>query len=468
MDNFTNAMFSNDSLTNNGAVTHSTAGNFCLDLFFIAGASRFLSEEVILQVFIRAYREDKNVALKILFWARDARGGAGEKRFFQVIMKQLSISQPEVYEQVAIYIPEFGYWKDIFVIEKPSEDTLNWLKHQLDENANANLLAKWFPRKGEWFVAMHKYLGVSAGVFRRRLTSMSNTVEQKMCANEWDNIQYSQVPSVAGKRYVGAFRKHDGIRYDSYIAAVMEGKDKINASVLFPSDLVNKVMFPDWEERDNTAAYDAMWKSLPNYMEGCTERILPVCDVSGSMTGQPMDVSIGLGLYISERNEGPFKDLVLTFSAEPQFHMVQGNTLSDRVHNLRKADWGYNTDLNKTFRVLLDRAKAGKVLQEEMPTKLLIISDMEFDAACNTRTNFDYIKAMYAEAGYQMPGIVFWNVKGRLGNVPVKADTPNTALVSGYSPSILTSILGGKDLSPYSVMMETINKPRYACIKVDM
>jgi hypothetical protein len=467
MDAFTNAMFSNDSLTNNGAVTHSTAGIFCLDLFFIAGASRFMSEQDILKAFIRAYREDKNTALKILFWARDARGGAGEKRFFQVIMKQLSVSEPEVYEQLAIYIPTFGYWKDIFVIEKPTEDTLNWLSIQLKENENANLLAKWFPRKGEWFVAMHKYLKVSAGAFRRRLTSMSNTVEQKMCANEWETIQYSTVPSVAGKRYAQAFQVHDGIRYASYIINVMEGKEKMNASVLFPSDLVNKVMFPDWEERYNTAAYDAMWKSLPNYMEGCTERILPVCDVSGSMQGQPMDVSIGLGLYISERNEGPFKDLVLTFSESPEFHMVQGSTLSDRVHNLRKANWGYNTDLEKTFRVLLDRAKAGNVAQEDMPTKLLIISDMEFDEACNNHTNFDAIKDMYDEAGYQMPAIVFWNVNGRLGNVPVKANTPNTALVSGYSPSILTSILGGKDMSPYSVMMETIGKPRYACIKVD-
>jgi hypothetical protein len=464
MDAFTNAMFSNDSLTNNGAVTHSTAGMHCLDLFFIAGASRFMSEEDILKAFIRAYREDKNVALKILFWARDARGGAGEKRFFQVIMKQLSVSEPEVYEQVAIYIPTFGYWKDIFVIEKPTEDTLNWLSIQLKENENANLLAKWFPRKGEWFVAMHKYLKVSAGAFRRRLTSMSNTVEQKMCANEWETIQYSTVPSVAGKRYAHAFHRQDGIRYASYISDVMEGKVKINASVLFPSDLVHEVTVGS---RSNTEAYDAMWNALPNYMKGCTERILPVCDVSGSMMGQPMDVSIGLGLYISERNEGPFKDLVLTFSESPEFHKIEGNTLSEKVFNLGRANWGMNTDLNKTFTVLLDRAIAGKVAQEDMPTKLLIISDMEFDQACGNRTNFESIKNMYEQWGYQMPSIVFWNVNGRLGNVPVKANTPNTALVSGYSPSILTSILGGKDLNPYSVMMETIGKPRYACIKVD-
>jgi hypothetical protein len=186
------------------------------------------------------------------------------------------------------------------------------------------------------------------------------------------------------------------------------------------------------------------------------------------MMGQPMEVSIGLGLYISERNEGPFKDLVLTFSEHPNFHKIEGNTLSEKVFNLGKANWGMNTDLNKAFRVLLDRAIAGKVSQEDMPTKLLIISDMEFDQACGSRTNFDLIKAAYAESGYEMPGIIFWNVRGRLGNVPVKANTPNTALVSGYSPSILTSILGGKDISPYSVMMETISKPRYNCIKVDM
>ena len=467
MDNFTNAMFSNDSYTNNGAVTHSTAGMSCLDLFFLAGASRFMSEEDILKAFTRAYREDKNVALKILFWARDARGGAGEKRFFQVIMRHLMTLDGEAYDQVAIHIPTFGYWKDVFIIERPSEDTLNWLKHQLDENENANLLAKWFPRKGEWFVAMHKYLGVSAGVFRRRLTSMSNTVEQKMCANEWETIQYSTVPSVAGKRYAQAFRVHDGIRYTSYISDVMEGKTKMNASVLFPSDLVHKITTFSWDEEDNTMAYDAMWKSLPNYMEGCNERILPVCDVSGSMMGQPMEVSIGLGLYISERNEGPFKDLVLTFSEDPQFHKIEGATLSERISNLGKANWGYNTDLNKTFRVLLDRAKAGKVLQEDMPTKLLIISDMEFDQALGARTNFEYIKDMYAHCGYEMPSIIFWNVNGRLGNVPVKANTPNTALVSGYSPSIITNILGGKDLSPYSVMMETISNARYNCIKLD-
>jgi hypothetical protein len=185
------------------------------------------------------------------------------------------------------------------------------------------------------------------------------------------------------------------------------------------------------------------------------------------MMGKPMEVSIGLGLYISERNEGPFKDLVLTFSEDPQFHKIEGNTLSEKVFNLGRANWGMNTDLNKTFTVLLKRAIAGNVAQEDMPTKLLIISDMEFDQACGSRTNFDIIKAAYAQWGYEMPGIIFWNVNGRLGNVPVKANTMNTALVSGYSPSIIRSVLGGDELNPLAVMLKTINSDRYSCIKFD-
>jgi len=247
----------------------------------------------------------------------------------------------------------------------------------------------------------------------------------------------------------------------------MEGKEKMNASVLFPSDLVNKITNINWGEEDDAKAYDAMWKSLPNFMEGCTERILPVCDVSGSMMGTPMEVSIGLGLYISERNEGPFKDLVLTFSESPQFHMIHGTTLSQRVVSLRQADWGMNTDLTKTFTVLLKRAVDGNVAQEDMPTKLLIISDMEFDQAAGKYTNFDAIKGLYEACGYEMPGIIFWNVNGRLGNVPVKANTNNTALVSGFSPSIIRSILGGDELSPLAVMMKTINVDRYKCISVE-
>jgi hypothetical protein len=458
MKEFIDAMQTEDSKTANGAITHSTAGNACLDLFFLAGASRKISDQDIIKAFNYAMDEDLLTACKILFWARDARGGAGEKRFFQVIMSYLRVNHPAVFEQLAIHVPNFGYWKDVFKIELPDDNNLNWLMHQLEESENKNLLAKWFPRKGVWFTAMHKYLKMSPKEFRKKLVGMSRTVEQSMCANQWDQIEYSKVPSVAGKLYSKSFHKHDSERYGQYIKDVLEGKTKINASVLFPSDIIMTM------NGANKDAMQALWMNLPNYMEGSSERILPVCDVSGSMKGLPMAVSIGLGMYISERNEGPFKDFILTFSSNPEFHRITGNDIWERYQNLSKANWDMSTNLYATFDLLLTRAKVNNVSADAMPTKLLIISDMQFDQAAKNTTNFDAIKAMYEEAGYQMPGIIFWNVNGQLGNVPVKAKTPNTALVSGFSPSILTSLLGGDDLTPMGVMLKTINADRYSDI----
>lgn len=463
MDNFLNAMFSGDGVTANGAITHTWSNSACLDFFFIAGASRNMKEESIIQMWNFAYSENPDLACKILFWSRDTRGGAGQRYAFQIIMKYIHKTEPQLGSHLAIHTPEYGYWKDIFVTESPNQDNLNWLSVQLEENSNANLLAKWFPRKGPWFVAMHKYLGLTPGAFRRQLVSMSNTVEQQMCAQEWTEIEYSKLPSIAGFRYRGAFARHDYDRYAQFIKDVAEGKEKVNSGVLYPhqltSECLNRYSMPDSEVQDITNR----WNSLPDFMLGCTERILPMCDVSGSMSGLPMEVSIGLGMYISERNQGAFKDIVLTFSESPEFHRITGNNLHERAFCLQHARWGMNTDLQKAFQVMLKRAIDNKVPVELMPTKLLIISDMEFDQA-GGMTNYDAISKQYADAGYPMPGIIFWNVNGRQGNVPVKCNTPNTGLVSGFSPSILTSILQGSVLTPEEIMLNTVMTPRYKAI----
>jgi hypothetical protein len=198
-------------------------------------------ESNIITMFERARAENKNLAYKILFWSRDARGGAGEKRFFQIVMEHISKQYAYDYDQLAIYIPEFGYWKDVFKIEKPTDNNLNWLMTQLDESPNANLLAKWFPRRGQWFSAMHRYLKLTPKEFRKRLVSMTKVVETQMCANEWDMINYGQVPSVAMNKYRTAFFNRDGIRYAEYITDVQAGKQKINAGVLFPHQLYQAI-----------------------------------------------------------------------------------------------------------------------------------------------------------------------------------------------------------------------------------
>jgi hypothetical protein len=458
MSKLVNATRQYDAVTANGAVTHSTSLNYCLDLFFLAGASRWMSESDIILAFDRAHAQNKNLAYKILFWARDARGGAGEKRFFQIVMEHISKEYPYEYDQLAIYIPEFGYWKDVFKIENPNKNNLNWLATQLDESPNANLLAKWFPRKGKWFVAMHQYLKMTPKEFRKKLVSMTKVVETQMCANEWDEINYSQVPSIAMNKHRNAFFNRDGQRYAEYIADVQAGKQKINASVLFPHQLYQAI-----QNGDNADAVEAQWNALPNYMEGSTERIIPVCDVSGSMEGLPMDVSISLGIYISERNEGIFKDAFLTFSESPEMNYLSGS-LSQRMRQLQRADWGMSTNLQATFDLILNSAVRESLPEDEMPTKILIISDMEFNSACRGGSNLDSIRAKYSDAGYKMPEIVFWNVNGRLGNVPASAKDSGIGLVSGFSPSILKSVLQGVIYTPEQLMLDTVDTARYSCI----
>ena len=461
MSTLVNAMRQYDSTTANGAVTHSTSLSHLVDMFFLAGASRNMSESDIITIFERAYAEDPSIAAKILFWSRDTRGGAGERRFFHIVMKHIAQTRPEIFEMLVIHTPEFGYWKDIFVVDTPNQDTLNWLSIQLEESPNRNLLAKWFPRKGSWFTSMHKYMGITPKDLRKKLVTMTKVVETQMCQKKWSDIEYDKVPSLAMNRYRNAFFKHDGARMSSFIEDVKSGKAKINASVLFPHQLYQAI-----RGGQNADAVEAQWNALPDYMADSTERILPVCDVSASMDGLPMDVSVSLGIYISERNKGIFKDAFITFSQSPQMNYLKGG-LPERMVQLKSSDWGMNTNLESVFNLVLNSAVRENIPQTEMPTKILIISDMEFDEACGTGTNLDAIRSKYQQAGYEMPEIIFWNVNGRLGNSPAKVSDKGIGLVSGFSPSILKSILKGKIYGPNQLMLDTVMADRYKAIRID-
>jgi hypothetical protein len=270
---------------------------------------------------------------------------------------------------------------------------------------------------------------------------------------------------------------NDEERYKEYKRALVDGKTTINAGAVYPYDITKSIKYGG--EKD---VAQAQWESLPNYMEGISERVLPVVDVSGSMGSSAgnngnvtcMDVSTSLGLYISERNEGVFKNTFITFSSKPKLQLLEGS-LANRLCELQRAEWGLNTDLQATFKLILDQAVKNNVPVSEMPTKVLILSDMEFDQATSGRwdsvtrwnpTAQRMIKGMYEESGYKMPGIVYWNIQSRQDNVPTSFDEMGTALVSGFSPSIMKSILSCEELTPYKMMMETIGSARYEPIKV--
>ena len=301
-----------------------------------------------------------------------------------------------------------------------------------------------------------------------------------MCAKEWNEINFEHVPSLAMSRYGMAFSKNSQEHFSKYVENLKKGEAKVNTGAIYPYD-VTKALFK------NDAA-EEQWKALPNFLEGNTEKILPLVDVSGSMdTGcggnlTCMDVAISLGLYISERNEGPFKDHFLTFSSNPELQHLTGD-LKDRFNQMKRADWGMSTNLEKAYKLILDQAVKHNISQEEMPTQLLILSDMEFDQATDQRvevigwgeqsrdtwnpTAQEMVEKMFTDAGYKVPNIVYWNIQSRNGNVPVRFDQDGTALISGFSPSIMTSLLGGAEMNPQSIMMETIGKERYSHIKYE-
>lgn len=446
------AMTINDARTKNGALTHSTTNSNLLDLFFIAGASRNMRDDDIEMMFTRALGEDERLAVQLALWARDCRGGAGERRFFRVVYRYLKRNNPNLVSQFVHKVPELGRWDDLWHSDL-LDCELRLIKKEL--LAGNGLLAKWVPRRSPVFAQLASLMDMNLSSFRRFVVKLSNTVEQKMSVKDY-SFEYSHVPSVAMSRYGKAFRKNDGYRFAEYLSKVEKGEAKINASTLFPYDCLRNIL------ADQTSKVGIeQWKALPNYYTD--ENILVVCDVSGSMgyVGSPqlspIHVSVSLALYTSERNTGIFKDCFITFSGRPSIQKLSG-PINQRITQLSRADWGMNTNLSAVFSQVLVSAVTHKVPESEMPTKLLIISDMEFDS-CVSMNNFDNIRTQYANHGYKLPQVVFWNVNGRPGNNPVKVHQSGAALVSGSSPSILKSVLG--DLNPMSVMLSTIDVDKY-------
>jgi len=283
-------------------------------------------------------------------------------------------------------------------------------------------------------------------------------------------IKYEQVPSVANVKYNKAFLRNDEDRRRAFLAKAVKGEVKINADVAFPHDIVKMMLsspgtgsvkegstLANIVKRNDTAI--AMWNNLPNYLANQRLRLMPVCDTSGSMNGLPFLISVALGLYISERNQGIFHNAFMTFSRDPHLHYCEGN-LFERLCQIR-AYHPSNTNLEATFELLLKTAIDNKLGHDELPTHLVIISDMEFDVA--TRPNqsaLAMIKDKYHKYGLTMPSIVFWNVNSRQDNVPVKFNKDNVALISGASPSAIKAVLSG-EINPADIMYRAIDKAIY-------
>lgn len=447
-------------MTENGCLTHESSLDACVDFFFLAGASR---GKDITGTFKKAFEEDEAIACRILQWTRDVRGGAGERQLFKDMLEYLANNHQAFGRRVLVKAPTIGRWDDILCLfGTPLEsDALKMISSALRDGDG--LCAKWMPRKGPAANKIRSYLQITPKEYRKKIVALSDTVEQKMCSKKFDEIEYGKLPSLASARYQQAFLRNDEKRYRNYINKVSAGEEKVNAGAVYPYDILKSV------KHGNTALANEQWNSLPDYLAGSDENILPVIDVSGSMgctaSGSItcMEVAISLGLYVSERIHGNFKDSFITFSSNPSMEKVTG-TLSNRFNTISRANWGMNTNIQEVFKLVLDAAVAFSLPESEMPNKIIIFSDMEFDRCTGSSgdiTAMNMIRDKFSKAGYQVPQLIFWNLNGRSGNVPVTYHESGTALVSGFSPALMTSLLGDEDITPKGVMLKTVSNNRY-------
>ena len=496
----------NVSITENGAVGLKTTGKALLDLNFKLSSLRNVSEDLIWSEFLKAYNEDPVMATVWLFFARDVRQGCGERRVFRVIISRLAYENPNMVVNLLGLIPEYGRWDDlleIFCGNVPCcvhEAAYEVFRKQFEEDLEnekagkpISLLAKWVystvtssketRRKAE---ILRNKMGYTPRQYRKtfaRLRKYIDVTEQKMSANEWGEIDYESVPSKAGLQYRDAFNRHDPHRYERYLENVRDGKAKMHADVVFPYEVVHAYMSEDWYRQ--TKPYDETlelkWKNLPNTVTE-DNGTLVVVDGSGSMSSRIgntqttcHDVARSLGIYFSERLLGAFKDSFITFSANPKLIRFNGvDTLKSKLEILIREDECSNTNIERTFDLILKTAVDNHMKQEEIPANILIVSDMEFDA-CRRSYDWegygmrqsDFNKTLFAEiaekwrnAGYKLPRLVFWNVCSRTGTIPVSENEMGVALVSGFSPMIADMVMSG-ELDPYKILVDKLRNPRY-------
>ena len=472
----------NKTYTENGAVTYRTSGKDCLDLFATIGALRRADDQAIRNRFLKAYAENPDLAMKILFYARDVRGGLGERRVFRSILTRLASNEKGSVVKNLPFIAEFGRWDDVLVlVETPCrKEALALLKEQfradlaaLEDNGDISLLGKWLPSvnaSNQETVMTAKLIAKSFGLsdrdYRKALTKLRariRIIENNLRETDY-TFDYAKQPAKAMFKYRKAFLRNDGKRYRAYMEKVSRGETKLHTGTLLPYELVERAY--DCLEAERPSL-DVTWRMLEDFTTG--ENALVVADGSGSMYWDsnpiPAAVAQSLAIYFAEHNKGEFHNHFLTFSMRPRLVEIKGKDFVEKVRYCRTFNECANTNLEAVFDLILQAAIENRVPQAEMPAKLYIISDMEFDSCVrnSSMTNFKNAKASYAAAGYKLPDLVFWNVNSRQEQQPVKENDRGVALVSGCSPRIFSMVMDG-ELNPYDFMLSVINTDRYAPI----
>lgn len=477
----------NITTTENGALSHNSSLDPVLDFFSKCGSLRD-NEVLLLELFHNAIHENETLTLKALFYMRDIRGGQGERKSFRLILSYLAQNRPTAILRNIKHIPKYGRFDDIYTLvdyDETRDEALRFLHDQFlldlqnvsSENKSISLLGKWLksentssPESKKLGAITRKYFKLTRKEYQHALTILRakiKIVETLMCKNLWSNIAYQNVPSKAMKIYTKAFIKHDAARFEQYLSDVEENKTHIHSATLYPYEIVKSVMSTN--DENVLKALNLQWNSLPNYITNTEDQnCLVVADTSGSMYSEcgknlrAIDVAISIALYFAERLQPPYKDYFITFASNPKLAHINGNTIKDKVESIRHSFWTDSTNLVAVFELILESAIKHKLNQNQLPSKIFIISDMQFNTACksNNVTNFQYIDTLFMNAGYVRPKLVFWNVCAH-NDSPVTKDENDCFMISGCSPSILKYALNTQCVTPLDLMLEVLNSSRY-------
>lgn len=487
---------SNYKLTENGGISLKSTLSGLLDLFAMGAAYRTRSEIDCIHLFKKAFDEDELHALRCLFYLRDCREGQGERQFFRVNLKWLAKAHPETVRRNLENIPFYGRWDDLFVLfDTPVEpDVMDLIRTQLALDVQCktpSLLAKWLPSENTSSAKtralgtkVRKEMQMTSRQYRKTLSILRkriNVLERLMSAGEWDKIEFDKIPSKAGLIYRNAFARHDIERKKNKAVQSYEdfAKDKnttVNAGTLYPCEVVHKATKLTYARLDDTQRLmvNKYWDNLTDVFKNATFNGVAVVDTSGSMRWgtsdiRPIDVAIALGLYCAEKcsEDSPWHDCYISFASRPQFIETSGVDFVDKVRRIYEKNLCDNTNIEAVFDLILRNAINYRVAQKDMPENIVIISDMEFDAARDWRSSpietvMETCMRKYAAVGYKLPKLVFWNVNARNDNIPMH-DNGFVTFVSGYSPVLFEQVLTGK--TSLDFVLDKLDSERYQRVR---
>ncbi len=486
---------SRHTLTENGATAYNTTGNALLDFYATVGSLRNAEPLRIERLFADAYAQSPLLATRCLFYSRDIREGLGERKTFRLLLRYAATHHPEAITRNIQLIGLYGRYDDLYtLIGTPLEKAMwTYMRAQflmdieaMKKGKPCSLLAKWIktpdassPETRRLGILTAKSLGYKVYDFKRLLRALRkhlDIIEVKMSSNDWGSINYASVPSRAMSLYRNAFSKHDETRFKKFIEKVNKGEAKIHAATLYPYDLLAK--YKDligcrfgYNHRPQLAedpVVEAQWKALPNYVEGNFNAVV-IADTSGSMTygdGMPIRSAVGLAVYFAERNTGPYHGLWMSFSSDSKMQRLKGETLAQKLANIDTEHWANSTNLERAFMHILGIAISNHVPPEQMPKSLIVISDMEINRTVGAWSFYDEMRKRFAQNGYEIPNVVYWNVNSRNDVFHADADRKGVQLCSGQSTSTFKTLMDSVGNTPTEMMLKVLNSERYAPVTI--